>query len=300
MPLIHSKKPSAFSKNVSSEMHAGKPQKQALAIAYSVKRHAEHKADGGMCGACGGPCKMAKGGKVEGVNVESTLTNHGQSEAGREAELAKRYEDSDPDWSKKHKENAKDLHHKTIIENRALPKPRLKGLAHGGEVKRKVNPGMEDQGSDYKNDQTRNRVDFSGGQRRGSGEGYPKYQVQAQNEKGVNTPVSGVTNFPGGKGTSKAGDYTKERYGGKPLFHSSDKGGHPAVKEHQKVLSEMREMPNPKLKGLAHGGEVESEDDEIHEMIGPEMMDAIHSKDHKKLMSGIEAMVLHHMSKKGE
>lgn len=43
MPLIHSKKPAAFSKNVSTEMHAGKPQKQAVAIAYSVKAKAEHR-----------------------------------------------------------------------------------------------------------------------------------------------------------------------------------------------------------------------------------------------------------------
>jgi hypothetical protein len=38
MPLDKSGSKAAFSKNVSAEMHAGKPQKQALAIAYSVKR----------------------------------------------------------------------------------------------------------------------------------------------------------------------------------------------------------------------------------------------------------------------
>jgi hypothetical protein len=48
MPLIHSKKPSAFKKNIKTEMAAGKPQKQAVAIAYSEKDHAEHKADGGI------------------------------------------------------------------------------------------------------------------------------------------------------------------------------------------------------------------------------------------------------------
>ena len=47
MPLIHSKKPAAFGKNVSTEMHAGKPQKQALAIAYSIKDKASHKDEGG-------------------------------------------------------------------------------------------------------------------------------------------------------------------------------------------------------------------------------------------------------------
>ena len=35
----------AFSHNVAAEMHAGKPQKQAVAIAYSEQ--GEHKAEGG-------------------------------------------------------------------------------------------------------------------------------------------------------------------------------------------------------------------------------------------------------------
>jgi hypothetical protein len=51
MPLIHSKSPKAFEKNLKTEMSAGKPQKQALAIAYSLKRRA--------------PKKMAHGGPVE-------------------------------------------------------------------------------------------------------------------------------------------------------------------------------------------------------------------------------------------
>ena len=46
MPLIKSKSPKAFSKNVAAEVHAGKPQKQAVAIAYSVKRSVKKK-DGG-------------------------------------------------------------------------------------------------------------------------------------------------------------------------------------------------------------------------------------------------------------
>lgn len=38
MPLEHSTSKKAFSHNVKAEMEAGKPQKQAVAIAYSVKR----------------------------------------------------------------------------------------------------------------------------------------------------------------------------------------------------------------------------------------------------------------------
>jgi len=43
MPLVKSKSPEAFRKNIKAEMNAGKPQKQAVAIAYSVKRQAAKK-----------------------------------------------------------------------------------------------------------------------------------------------------------------------------------------------------------------------------------------------------------------
>ena len=46
MPLIKSKLDAAFKSNLKAEMAAGKPQKQALAIAYSVKRRS--RARGGM------------------------------------------------------------------------------------------------------------------------------------------------------------------------------------------------------------------------------------------------------------
>lgn len=56
MPLVPGKSKKAFSKNVEIEMNSGKPQKQALAIAYSVKRKK----------------KMAEGGKVD----ESAKSEH--------------------------------------------------------------------------------------------------------------------------------------------------------------------------------------------------------------------------------
>jgi hypothetical protein len=43
MPLIKSKSKKAFQKNVEAEIKAGKPPKQAVAIAYSVKRGAGKK-----------------------------------------------------------------------------------------------------------------------------------------------------------------------------------------------------------------------------------------------------------------
>ena len=47
MPLMHGKSEKAFKENVRTEMHHGRPQKQALAIAYAVKRKAQKKAHGG-------------------------------------------------------------------------------------------------------------------------------------------------------------------------------------------------------------------------------------------------------------
>lgn len=43
MPLVKSKSKKAFSSNIRKEIQAGKPQKQAVAIAYSVKRKAKGK-----------------------------------------------------------------------------------------------------------------------------------------------------------------------------------------------------------------------------------------------------------------
>jgi hypothetical protein len=43
MPLVKSSSPAAFRKNVKAEVAAGKPQKQAVAIAYLTQRAAQGK-----------------------------------------------------------------------------------------------------------------------------------------------------------------------------------------------------------------------------------------------------------------
>lgn len=48
MPLIKSKSDKAFKKNISTEVKAGKPVKQAVAIAYSTKRAAKKASGGSM------------------------------------------------------------------------------------------------------------------------------------------------------------------------------------------------------------------------------------------------------------
>jgi hypothetical protein len=70
MPLVQGKSKSAFSHNVSAEMHAGKPQAQSVAIAYSEKAKAEHKkhlARGGRVADCG----YCMGGYADGGTVKS-------------------------------------------------------------------------------------------------------------------------------------------------------------------------------------------------------------------------------------
>tara|TARA_R110000868_G_scaffold60934_1_gene185517 strand:+ start:518 stop:661 length:144 start_codon:yes stop_codon:yes gene_type:complete len=44
MPLVKSSTPKAFRANVKAEVASGKPIKQALAVAYSVKREAQKPA----------------------------------------------------------------------------------------------------------------------------------------------------------------------------------------------------------------------------------------------------------------
>jgi hypothetical protein len=46
MPLIKSTSNKAFQKNIKKEIAAGKPQKQAVAIAYATKRQAAKKTKG--------------------------------------------------------------------------------------------------------------------------------------------------------------------------------------------------------------------------------------------------------------
>jgi hypothetical protein len=46
MPLIKSTSPKAVGKNIKTEMAAGRPQRQAVAIALSVQRQAKAKRKG--------------------------------------------------------------------------------------------------------------------------------------------------------------------------------------------------------------------------------------------------------------
>ena len=79
MPLIKSKSPKAFQKNIKAEIKAGKPQKQAVAIAYSVKREAEKgKKTGGQVNL-----SVGRGEKMP-VERGAGLTAKGRAKYNRE------------------------------------------------------------------------------------------------------------------------------------------------------------------------------------------------------------------------
>lgn len=82
MPLIKGKSPQAFSQNVKKEMQSGKPQKQALAIAYSMKRKAHKMAKGGMVKHVQSPGDVVHANRMHEMSHEgrTDIHSHGQLE----------------------------------------------------------------------------------------------------------------------------------------------------------------------------------------------------------------------------
>lgn len=110
MPLIKGKSKESFEKNVKTEMHHDKPLKQSLAIAYAMKRKAQHKAMGGY--ADGGdaseetlgtkigypgfpkpkpsPRPMAEGGEMKSKRQRALEAFHKMAEGGSVESYTKR------------------------------------------------------------------------------------------------------------------------------------------------------------------------------------------------------------------
>lgn len=171
MPLIHGKSQKAFEKNIKTEMHHGKPQAQSLAIAYAVKRKAQHKkAHGGYMeaekteshgdlmeheakeGAAHEKAEhMAHGGYAKGGEVEHHKNIGSRTKAAkreREKEHIKgvhksqniyRPGSSEAGYNARalkegpvFKKQATQEHEKVLGEMKAMPKPKL--LAEGGYI----------------------------------------------------------------------------------------------------------------------------------------------------------------------
>lgn len=88
MPLKHGSSKATFSSNVRAEMHAGKPQKQAVAIAYKEagEKPMKHAYGGRSCMACGGVvCKLGydhlrdqvEKERLGGDGIEKGMEGHG-------------------------------------------------------------------------------------------------------------------------------------------------------------------------------------------------------------------------------
>lgn len=140
MPLMQSKSPAAFKKNVSTEMKANPSNpKQNLAIAYSIQRKAKaptRMAKGGPpCAACamsaGGMCMAHGGSVISPVEPEdSTGRTALQTEGGDEAETtAKMFHDRGVDPAEA---MAAPSRKPSFAERAEALKKRL--MAHGGSV----------------------------------------------------------------------------------------------------------------------------------------------------------------------
>lgn len=131
--------------------------------------------------------------------------------------------------------------------------------------------------------------------------------------KGVHTSSSDIDKPASGKyaktekkmaGSSDAGDYVRDKAEAydEPLSSHDKKHNEQRIEkaknEHHKVLGEMKSMPNPKLKGLAEGGEVDSKDmnedvdNELMDMACGEFLEALHSKNKKEILDSLKAIIL--------
>ena len=90
MPLIKSTSKAAFGKNIAREMKAGRPQKQAVAIAYSEKRSArkaEHHSDH----------SRQRSDHYHSRVIEGTAIDHGPTKMTRQAATRGKAEEA---WDK--------------------------------------------------------------------------------------------------------------------------------------------------------------------------------------------------------
>jgi hypothetical protein len=161
MPLKHGKSEKSFKENIKTEMHHGKPQKQAVAIAYAVRRKAQHKAKGGLIPgvehphkgepmnkklhphAHGGPVQCAHGGPdhcAHGCYAEGGEVKEAPEESLGEKidkgihNLKEAYK-----YSKKHpkenKEDHEEMHPAPISKEEADKfSHSILGYSHGGEI----------------------------------------------------------------------------------------------------------------------------------------------------------------------
>jgi hypothetical protein len=138
MPLFQGKSKKAFSKNVETEMDAGKPQKQSLAIAYAVQKKNKKKT------------KMAEGGQVPAPKNSPAPDLHEAADKamkdvtdGIESRMKAKQAQGKPGYAKGGMASADMDRHATSIAD-AIMEKRHK-MAQGGMVDLEAN--SEEEGS---------------------------------------------------------------------------------------------------------------------------------------------------------
>lgn len=142
MPLKEGKSQKAFEKNIKTEIAHGKDPKQALAIAYSVKR--KNMADGGLAKKgkeyeqegreTGNPMKVWGGKKMQHGGKSLSYVKARTPEIPYSQEFANKLDDRSAEIGIKAEEDSKRAYNKSLDKSYAEDRKKY-GLAEGGQVK---------------------------------------------------------------------------------------------------------------------------------------------------------------------
>ncbi len=255
MPLHNSKSKKAFKENVETEMEHGKPQKQSLAIAFSVKRKAKKK-------------KMAEGGVA--YRNDSAITeqrpmpeerdNDSRMVSRNSGNKAPQPHDSflnDDTSEQARRSGTWPLKHPKMVPTNAFS---VKLRSDEDDLMQSASPGpYSEQPREDRNEQGPNR------------QGRRVPDMQKEHSTGRKPYAKGGSVF-GERGVNRPeherGIHSIVNVSDDPEAHEKSLAGTTArrgdneksKKAHKAVLSEMRAMPNPRLKGLAKGGKVQESD----------------------------------------
>ena len=306
MPLIHSKTPKAFKKNIETEMKHGKPQKQAVAIAYSEKRKAEHhKAHGGEMCAHGGKLHCNVGCYDDGGQVAQ---NDGSKETLGTAigypGSPKPKPTQQPKMMAKGGESVNQMSGKTGMVrtdteanqnqkgvNQHGYKGSSGGISQAGAYLRDSKHGLKggaETAKEIHKDTLSELQSMPKPKLMAEGGSVDSWTKRSDNEKGINKAA-------GSGGRSEAGAALH------PAFSvAEDIDKDVAKRKHHKVLGEMKAMKKPHG-NYAHGGEAIEDgehemNEELHMAIGSELMDALERKDKKGIMEALKAAVMECMN----
>lgn len=123
MPLFSGKSKKTFDKNLHTELAAGKPQPQALAIAYSVKRKApKKKASGGTVESGSRDMNMAEGGSVSASNEKRPMPDNRYNDAKMASQNSSRKDNAQSGWTDKPTERQAVSNNGRMVKPIARPK----------------------------------------------------------------------------------------------------------------------------------------------------------------------------------